>query len=73
MPAKRPSRPAPVTPPDLAAALAGDPAARAAWDRQTPGCRREHLGYIDEAKRPETRARRIAQTVATLAGRAAAR
>ena len=49
-------------PDDLAAALdaAG---ARAAFDRLSFSHRREHVNAIEEAKKPETRARRIAKTV----------
>lgn len=57
-------------PVDLQAALAAEPAALAAWQALPPAHRREYLGYLAEAKRPATRARRIAQTVARLAGRA---
>ncbi len=67
MPAKTP---APPTPPDLAAALAERPEARERWERLPPSHRREHLRYVDEAKRPETRARRIAKTVEDLAAKA---
>lgn len=51
-------------PPDLAAALAAAPAARVAWDGFPPSCRHEYLEWVLEAKRPRTRARRIAETVA---------
>ena len=44
---------------DFAAALA--PAARTQFDVFPPGARREYLEWIVEAKRPETRAKRIAQ------------
>ncbi|MBL8056260.1 MAG: DUF1905 domain-containing protein [Anaerolineales bacterium] len=53
-------------PADLRAALAAAPAAQAAWDRLPPSHRREYLGYLAEARQPETRARRLAQTVARL-------
>ena len=56
-------KPAPETPDDLAAALAAAPAARAAFDGFPPSCRREYVDWIVEAKRPETRAKRIAQAV----------
>lgn len=68
--AKRAPRGEPRTieaPPDLAAALAGDAAARALWDQLTYSHRKEHVGYIDEAKKAETRARRVAKTVEALA------
>ncbi len=52
-----------VTPPDLEAALAGVPAAAARWEEwpQTP--RRQYNYWVLDAKRPETRARRIADVV----------
>ena len=53
-------------PPDLAAALAADPAAQAAWDRSSYTHRREHAEAVEDAKRPETRARRIERTVRML-------
>ncbi len=51
-----------VEPPDLRAALDADPAARAHWDGFPPSARRNILAWIQGAKRPETRAKRIAQT-----------
>lgn len=57
-----------VMPPDLLAALASVPAAKARFDALPPSHRREHLAYINEAKKPETRARRIATTLEMLAG-----
>ena len=54
-------------PPDLAAALAASPSARATFDGFPPSCRREYLEWVTEAKRPETRARRIAQAVEMMA------
>ncbi len=55
-------------PPDLEAALAQHPAARAAWDKLSYSHKREYAEAIAEARRPETRARRIAQAVAQLIG-----
>lgn len=49
-------------PDDLAAALAGKARARAHWDGFPPGARRLILTWIAQAKRPETRARRVAET-----------
>jgi uncharacterized protein YdeI (YjbR/CyaY-like superfamily) len=54
-------------PDDLAAALAASPAAQATFDGFPPGCRREYLEWVTEAKRPETRTRRIAQAVEMMA------
>jgi uncharacterized protein YdeI (YjbR/CyaY-like superfamily) len=49
-----------VVPEDLAAALA-DRQAREHWDAATPSSRRMALGWLVQAKRPETRARRVTQ------------
>lgn len=51
-------------PPELAAALAGDPAATATFEGFPPSCRREYCAWIVEAKRPETKASRVADAVA---------
>jgi Domain of unknown function (DUF1905)/Bacteriocin-protection, YdeI or OmpD-Associated len=48
--------------PDLAAAL-DEAGARPAFDELSFSHRREYANWIDEAKRPETRQRRIAKTV----------
>jgi uncharacterized protein YdeI (YjbR/CyaY-like superfamily) len=50
-------------PADLKAALAKDAKGRAAFEKLTPGYRREYLQWIVAAKRPETRAARIETTV----------
>lgn len=55
-------------PDDLAAALAAEPAALAAYERLTISQRRQHVRVIEAAKQPETRARRIAKAVETLRG-----
>lgn len=65
---KSPARKAAPKPPmeapdDLVAALKGNKAAQATFDAFPPGCRREYIEWIVEAKRAETRAKRIAQTV----------
>ncbi|MDL9979464.1 YdeI/OmpD-associated family protein [Microbacterium sp. ASV49] len=54
-------------PEDLAAALDGVPAARAAWDGFPPSSRKAGITSVDTAKRPETRAARIAKIVADAA------
>jgi uncharacterized protein YdeI (YjbR/CyaY-like superfamily) len=41
--------------------------ARRSFDALAPSCRRQYLGWIAQAKRPETRARPIAQAVERLA------
>ncbi len=56
-------------PPDLAAALA-EAGAREAFDRLAPSHRREHVRSVTEAKRPETRARRVTAVVTAVAGAA---
>jgi len=50
-------------PPALAAALAGDATAKAAFDALAPSHRKEFTRWIDEAKRDETRQRRVAQAL----------
>jgi hypothetical protein len=50
-------------PDDFAAALAGSASAKSAFDAFAPSHRREYLEWVTEAKRPETRAKRIAQAV----------
>jgi uncharacterized protein YdeI (YjbR/CyaY-like superfamily) len=54
-------------PDDLRAAIAASPPAQAAWDVLTRTNRFAVLYRVHEAKRPETRARRIAQYVEMLA------
>jgi uncharacterized protein YdeI (YjbR/CyaY-like superfamily) len=51
-----------VVPDDLAAALAEHPGARERWDGFPRSVRRAALVQIVQAKRPETRARRVAET-----------
>ena len=53
-------------PPALAAALAGDAAARAAFDALAHTHRREYAQWIAEAKREETRARRVDRALVML-------
>ena len=55
-------------PSDLAAALAADPEAASAFDRLSFTHRREYVDRIAEARRPETRARRVAGTVERVRG-----
>jgi uncharacterized protein YdeI (YjbR/CyaY-like superfamily) len=52
-----------IEPDDLHAALDASPAARATWDESKPADRKLALYHIKTAKRPDTRARRIAQIV----------
>ena len=58
------SEPRTVTvPADLHAALRADPDAKAAFANLSFTHRREYVEWVEEAKRPETRSRRIAGTV----------
>jgi uncharacterized protein YdeI (YjbR/CyaY-like superfamily) len=52
-----------LVPEDLQAALAARPAAERFFDNSAPSYRRNVLRWIDGAKRPETRAKRIETTV----------
>jgi uncharacterized protein YdeI (YjbR/CyaY-like superfamily) len=54
-------------PQDLVAALKKNAKARATFEAFSPSHRREYLEWITEAKREETRARRIAQAVEWMA------
>lgn len=53
-------------PADLAGALAGDAAAREFFDGLSYTHRKEWVRWIEEAKRPETRATRLGKTVESL-------
>jgi hypothetical protein len=53
-------------PPALAGALAGDPPAAAAYERLAYTHRKEFVRWIEEAKREETRERRVAKTLEML-------
>jgi hypothetical protein len=57
------------TPPDLAAALDVDAAVRAAFEAMSYTHRKEWVQAVMDAKRPETRTRRIAQAVAATRAR----
>jgi uncharacterized protein YdeI (YjbR/CyaY-like superfamily) len=52
-----------IEPDELAAALDATPAARERWDGFSPSARKSVLQWIATAKRPETRAKRISETV----------
>jgi uncharacterized protein YdeI (YjbR/CyaY-like superfamily) len=66
---ERDTEPRVVTPPaDLAAALDADEAAKAAWAKLSYTHQKEHVLAIEEAKKPETRARRLARTLEVLGG-----
>lgn len=55
-------------PSELAAAFRKDKAARAAWDKLSFTHQREHVEAIEEAKKPETRARRVEKALEMLKG-----
>jgi hypothetical protein len=61
---ERDDRPREVSvPADLAAALARDPSAQAAFNKLSFTHRREYVEWVTGAKREETRSRRIGQTM----------
>ncbi|MFL6721339.1 MAG: YdeI/OmpD-associated family protein [Sphingomonas sp.] len=60
---KHEPRPAPTMHAELKAALAKSPKAKATFDAFAPSCRREYVEWVGEAKRDETRAKRIATTI----------
>lgn len=65
---ERDTEPRVVTPPaDFARALETSEAARATWERLSYTHRREYAEHIEEAKRPETRQRRIEKSIRLLA------
>ena len=53
--------------PDLKKALKTDKAAQAAWDRYSYTCRKELVQWITDAKKPETRVRRLEKAIEMLA------
>lgn len=65
--ADRPPRAALAMPTDFAAALDATPAARRHYDAFPPGKQRDYVEWVLEAKREQTRAKRIAQAVGWLA------
>ncbi|MCI0632452.1 MAG: YdeI/OmpD-associated family protein [Actinobacteria bacterium] len=60
-----------VVPDELAKALKGSEVARAYFESLSYTHRREYAGFVAEAKKPETRARRAVRTIETLIERAA--
>jgi len=54
-------------PTDLRTALAATPMAKAQWSDLTPIARRDFISWIDSAKQPETRRRRIEKACSMLA------
>ena len=63
----KPARAEPEMHTAFAEALAAVPTAADFFDRSSPSCRREYLEWIAEAKRDDTRAKRIAKAVEQLA------
>ena len=51
-------------PDDLAGAFTSD--AATAWEKLAPSHRKAYVRWIEEAKKPETRARRVAESVSRL-------
>ena len=57
-----------ITPPaDLARALKANKEAQAIWDKLSYTHRREHVEHLEDAKKPETRRRRLEKAIALLA------
>src|SRR5204863_808437 len=54
-------------PTDLRTALAATPTAKVQWTELTPIARRDFITWIDSAKQPETRRRRIEKACSMLA------
>lgn len=52
---------------ELERALAKNKAAKATWDRFAPSHKKEYINWITEAKKEETRLRRIEKAVAMIA------
>ena len=65
-PAARTRRPELPVPEVLAEALKKDPPAATGFDRLSPTCRREYIVWVSSARRPETLARRLAETLAAV-------
>jgi uncharacterized protein YdeI (YjbR/CyaY-like superfamily) len=64
---KKAPKPEAKVPPELAAALAKNKKARASFDAFPPSQRREYVEWITEAKREETKTKRVAQAVEWMA------
>ena len=57
-----------VTPPaDFARALKANKEARATWDALSYTHRREHVEHVEDARKPETRQRRVEKSISLLA------
>ena len=66
-PAPRPRREALAMPDDFAAALRAQPAAKKIFDAFAPGQQRDYIEWITEAKRAETRAKRLEEALGWIA------
>jgi uncharacterized protein YdeI (YjbR/CyaY-like superfamily) len=64
---ERKTKPEAAVPADLTAALKKNKAAASAFKEFSPSCRREYVEWITEAKREETRTKRIATAVEWIA------
>jgi uncharacterized protein YdeI (YjbR/CyaY-like superfamily) len=58
--------PEPTVPADLRVALSASQKAKTLWKDLTPICRRDWIRWIESAKKPETRVRRITWAVESL-------
>jgi uncharacterized protein YdeI (YjbR/CyaY-like superfamily) len=65
-PVHKTTKPPFTVPQDLQAAIDGAPAAKATWDAFPPSCKREYVEWVTEAKRDETRTKRLNQTIEML-------
>ena len=63
----RASKPPLKTPPDFASALKANKAAAKVFAGFSPSCQREYIEWVTEAKRAETRERRVVQAVEMIA------
>ncbi|MEO7247296.1 MAG: YdeI/OmpD-associated family protein [Novosphingobium sp.] len=63
---KKVAKPELAVPPEFAIALDSSPAAKSALEAFAPSHRREYVEWVADAKRPETRDKRIAKAIAQL-------
>ena len=64
---KKAPKPAPTIPAELVTALKKNKSAAKVFEEFSPSCKREYADWIAEAKRPETKEKRIAQAVEWIA------
>ncbi len=62
-------RPTDIVPPEFDVALKENKRAAAAWEKLAPSHKREYVGAIMEAKKQQTRTRRIAKAIEELSKR----